>query len=227
MTWVGGNKKVPAMIDLSDRPGSAARAVRHFEPWVYPSDLTTRVTTENGLTLQMRPIRPDDADILQRFHAQLTPDSVFRRYFSLHPELSDEELVHLTTVDYVDRLAFIIIVRGALVAVGRYDRIPDTTRAEVAFLVDDAYQHQGLGILLLDHLADAAWDRGITTFVAETQADNRSMMHVFKESGFTVSARLEDEIILVRFPIEPTDESRARRAERARRWATSREAALR
>ena len=227
MTWVGGSEKVPAMIDLSDRPGETTVAAGHFEPWVYPSDLTTRVTTETGLTLQMRPIRPDDADILQQFHAQLTPDSVFRRYFSLHPELSTDELVHLTTVDYVDRLAFIIIVRGALVAVGRYDRIPDTPRAEVAFLVDDAYQHQGLGILLLDHLAEAAWQRGITTFIAETQADNRSMMHVFKESGFDVTARLEDEIIFVRFPIEPTDESRARRAERARRWAASRAAALR
>ncbi len=212
------------MTDLADHPGVHAPM---FRPGVYPSDLTTRVTTERGLTLQMRPIRPDDADILNQFHAQLSPDSVFRRYFSVHPELSASELVHLTTVDYVDRLAFIIIDRGVLVAVGRYDRDPQTTRAEVAFLVDDAFQHQGLGILLLDHLADAAWARGITTFVAETQADNRSMMHVFRESGFEVTARLEDEIILVHFPIEPTESSRARRAERARRWAASREAALR
>ncbi len=213
------------MIDLADQPVTPAASP--IRPNVYPSELTTRVTTDRGLTLQLRPIRPDDADILNRFHDQLSPDSVFRRYFSVHPELSPDELVHLTTVDYVDRLAFIIIDRGTLVAVGRYDRIPDTTRAEVAFLVDDAFQHQGLGILLLDHLADAAWERGITTFVAETQADNRSMMNVFRSSGFEVSAHLEDEIIFVHFPIEPTETSRARRAERDRRWAASREAALR
>ncbi len=212
------------MIDLTDRPLRATGAPR---PWVYPSHLTTRVTTGHGVTYQLRPIRPDDAEILQHFHEGLSPDSVFRRYFSLHPSLSAAELDHLTNVDYVDRLAFIIIEHGELVAVGRYDRIETSDRAEVAFLVSDHYQHQGLGLLLLDHLAQAAWECGITTFVAETQADNRAMMGVFRNSGFPVTARLEDEIIYVRFPIAPTPESEAAQEARRRRWAAARAAALR
>ena len=212
------------MIELQDRPAQVAPSPR---PGIYPAHLTRRVTTEHGVTYVLRPIRPDDADILQRFHGALSPDSVFRRYFSLHPELSPAELAHLTTVDYVDRMAFIIIEHQDLVAVGRYDRIDTSDRAEVAFLVADNYQHQGLGLLLLDHLAQAAWDCGITTFVAETQADNRAMMGVFRASGFPVTARLEDEIIYVRFPIAPTPESEAAFEARRQRWAAARAAALR
>jgi hypothetical protein len=67
------------------------------------------------------------------------------------------------------------------------------------------------------HLADEAWSLGITEFTAETQADNRSMMGVFLASGFPVTSKLEDEVITARFPIQPTDQSRASRASRADR----------
>ena len=208
------------MIEVSDRPEPAPGDA---EPPGYPSELVDEVVTERGLRLLLRPIRPSDAPLLARFHTQLSSDSVFRRYFSAHPTLSDAELVHLTTLDYVDRLAFVLLDGEDLVGVGRYDRLGEAPRAEVAFLVDDDYQHQGLGILLLDHLVDAALARGITTFVAETQAGNRDMMRVFNASGFPVTSRLEDEVIYVRFPITPSDESRAVRAARAARWRAARE----
>jgi len=75
-------------------------------------------------------------------------------------------------------------------------------------------QHHGLGQLLLKHLAEAARPRGITTFTAETQADNRGMLGVFHESGFPVTSSIEDEVVSVSFPIEPTEKSRARYAGR-------------
>ncbi len=207
------------MIEVSDRPESRDPSA---DPPGYPADLVDAIVTERGLHLVLRPIRPSDAPLLARFHEQLSSDSVFRRYFSAHPMLSDAELVHLTTVDYCDRLAFVLLDGADLVGVGRYDRLGETDRAEVAFLVDDDYQHQGLGILLLDHLVDAALPRGITTFVAETQAGNRDMMRVFNRSGFPVTSRLEDEVIYVRFPITPTEESRVVRAARAARWHAAR-----
>ncbi|MHB1210281.1 MAG: GNAT family N-acetyltransferase [Acidimicrobiales bacterium] len=181
---------------------------------VYPTDLECDITTSTGATLHMRPIRPDDADELVHFHLNLSSGSIYRRYFAFHPELSEREVEHLTTVDYVDRLAFIIEDDEKLVAVGRYDRIPGTSEAEVAFLVTDEFQNHGLGLLLLKHLADAARQRGITTFTAETQADNRGMLGVFKDSGFPVTSRIEEEVVSVSFPIEPTEKSRARYAGR-------------
>jgi len=187
----------------------------------YPSELSCDVVTESGVFLHLRPIRPDDAELLVRFHSGLSSDSIYRRYFSIHPELSEAEVRHLTQVDYVDRFAFVVEDGSDLVGVGRFDRIPDTTEAEVAFIVADRFQHQGIGLLLLDHLADEAWSLGITTFTAETQADNRSMMGVFEASGFPVKARMEDEVITATFEIRPTDESRASRARRKNRIQVS------
>ena len=120
-------------------------------------------------------------------------------------ELSETEVSWLTTVDYVDRLALVVLVGEDLVAVGRYDRVPASESAEVAFLVADDYQHRGLGMLLLQNLATAARRQGITTFLAETQASNRDMMGVFEGSGYEVTSSLDAEIISVSFRIAPYD----------------------
>lgn len=172
---------------------------------VYPPELERDVTTTTGLTLHLRPIRPGDADLLVAFHQRLSPGAVYRRYFSWHPELSAKEVNRFTNVDYVDRLALIVTDGDALVAVGRYDRVPGTHDAEVAFIVADVYQHQGIGLLLLHNLAGAARARGITSFSAETQADNRNMMNVFHESGFHVRSSIDEEVLSVRFSIEPDE----------------------
>jgi GNAT superfamily N-acetyltransferase len=174
-------------------------------PENYPRALDRTVTLADGEVVHLRPIHPGDAAALVSFHARLSSDSVYRRYFSFHPELSDSEVAWLTTVDYDERLALVVEVDGDLVAVARYDRLPGTETAEVAFLVADDFQHRGLGMLLLQHLVTAARRRGITTFVAETQASNRDMMGVFEGSGFEVTSSLDAEIISVKFRIAPYD----------------------
>jgi len=187
-------------------------------PGVYPAELECDVVVTTGESFHLRPIRADDAQGLDAFHQRLTRDSIYRRYFSLHPVLSDAEVAHLTQVDFTDRLAFVVEDGDLLIAVGRYDRFPSSNSAEVAFVVSDDYQHRGIGLSLLEKLADAAWPMGITTFIAETQADNRYMMSVFQDSGFEVHAHMEDEVISVRFNIEPTAQSSARRTSRRARF---------
>lgn len=115
--------------------------------------------------------------------------------------LSDAEVAHLTTVDYDDRMAFIVVDEGGIEGVARYDRYPGTTRAEVAFLVTDERQHQGLGATLLEALVEVARARGIDTFCAETQADNRSMLGLFNASGYAVTRTLDDGVVFLTFPI--------------------------
>jgi GNAT superfamily N-acetyltransferase len=178
------------------------------------ADLARDEQTKGGVTVHLRPIRPDDAARLVEFHKGLSTRSVYRRFFFVHPSLSPAEVERFTHVDYVDRLAIVAVDDLRLVAVGRYERRSETTEAEVAFVVADEYQHDGIGTLLLEHLAEAAWRNGITTFVAETLAENRDMLGVFFDSGFPVTSTSESGTISVRFPIEPTDAYEAARASR-------------
>ena len=104
----------------------------------YPGELERDLVTVDGATLHLRPIRPSDASAPVRFHQGLSARSVYRRFFSTHPRLTDAEVQRFTNVDYVERLALVVEDLGQLVAVGRFDRTPGTTDAEVAFVVADA-----------------------------------------------------------------------------------------
>src|ERR1700722_9306973 len=135
-------------------------------PVPYRADMSFDIPLPRDLTLRVRPIRPDDALRLTDFHQRLSARSVYRRYLFAHPRLSDLEVDRFTHVDYVDRLAFVVEDTEQLIGVGRYERSPGTTEAEVAFVVADDYQHHGIGTILLERLADAAWRCGITAVVA-------------------------------------------------------------
>jgi GNAT superfamily N-acetyltransferase len=157
--------------------------------------------THAGSKVRLRPIREDDAPRLVAFHGDLSPGSVYRRFFFVHPTLSAAEVERFTCVDYVDRLALVAEDGERLIAVGRYDRSPGSDEAEVAFVVADRYQHHGIATLLLAKLADAARLNGITTFVAYVLSENRDMMAVFSHSVFPVSTTVEDAVVTVRLAL--------------------------
>ena len=187
------------MTDRGD-PGASAD-----ETSCYPFELVDDVETTTGTTVHLRPIRPDDGGHLTEFHEHLSPQSVYRRFFFMHPRLSAAETQRFTHVDYVDRLALVAEHGDRLVAVGRYDRIPGTADAEVAFVVADDFQHQGIGTILLEQLAGAAWKKGITAFIALTLSENRDMLEVFMKSGFHVTSSSSYGTVSVRFPIQSDD----------------------
>jgi GNAT superfamily N-acetyltransferase len=124
------------------------------------SALERDVETDGDFHYHVRAICPEDGARLLAFHEHLLPRTVFLRFFSFHPELSTKEVEHFTRVDYVNRLALVVESEDHLIAVGRYDSASGDTEAEVAFVVADEFQHHGIGALLLDELARAAWQRG-------------------------------------------------------------------
>ncbi|HMD45018.1 MAG TPA: GNAT family N-acetyltransferase [Acidimicrobiales bacterium] len=168
----------------------------------YPAELEVDACDRWGDPVHLRPIRPADAERLVAFHEHLSPSTVYLRFFTLHPHLSEREVQRFTTVDYQDRLAIVAEVDGLLVGVGRYDRMPGTDEAEVAFVVADAFQRRGIGVLLLRQLVAAARPRGIHRFLAETLEGNAPMLSVFKGSGFPLETHVESGgVISLGFPI--------------------------
>src|SRR5687768_15754787 len=113
-------------------------------------------------------MRATDGDRLVRFHHTLSSDTTYLRFFSPHTELSAKEVELFTHVDHIGREAIVITSDGEIVAVGRFDRLEDRTRAEVAFAVSDAWQGKGVGRLLFERLEGRAHLIGVTHFVAET-----------------------------------------------------------
>jgi len=178
------------------------------------------VLLRDGRTAHIRPIRAEDEDLMVEFYARVSPESKYYRFFAPMPELSPADLYRFTHVDHVDRVAMILLVGGQMIAVGRYDTVKPG-EAEVAFLVEDAHQGRGIGQLLLEHLAQAGRERGIERFVAEVLPDNQAMIHTFRDAGYRLGSGYEDGVMMLEFPIDPTEtaigvmEAREHRAEAA------------
>lgn len=123
-------------------------------------------------------------------------------------------------------MALVAVVGDRIIGVGRYDRQSGTDEAEVALVVRDDYQYQGIGSVLLDLLVVVARVNGIATFSASILAENRAMRGVFEGSGFAPVWEAEYETMYLRFAIAPTLASRNALALRdATRRMTQREAA--
>jgi acyl-CoA synthetase (NDP forming)/RimJ/RimL family protein N-acetyltransferase len=188
-------------VSVSQAPGNIDR-----DPPGYPREWEADVLLADGGVAHLRPIRPSDADKLVAFYDRVSPESKYLRFFAAYPRLSDRDVKSFTEVDYVDRVAFIVTLAEDMIAVGRYDRT-ENDHAEVSFLIEDAHQGRGIAQLLLEHLAQAARERGITRFVAEVLPENRRMAKVFADAGYRVSKDMEDGVLAVEFPILPTDTS--------------------
>jgi acyl-CoA synthetase (NDP forming)/GNAT superfamily N-acetyltransferase len=175
------------------------------------------IVAADGGTVHLRPICPEDAEGITGLMDRSSDQTRYYRFFGPMKRLSPKDLHRFTHVDHVDRVAFVVLLGDSLVAVGRYDRYPDTDDAEVAFLVEDAHQGRGLGSVLLEHLAAAARERGIKRFVAEVLAQNSRMVRVFQDAGYKAERSYEDGVVHLTFPIEQTEDALAVAYEREQR----------
>jgi acyl-CoA synthetase (NDP forming)/RimJ/RimL family protein N-acetyltransferase len=186
----------------------------------YPAGFETDVVLADGATAHVRPIRRDDGPRIVDFHGRQSPQSIYYRYFSPRPRLTEREVERMTDVDYVDRMALVALRGDELIGVARYDRWRHRSEAEVAFFVDDANHGRGLATVLLEHLAVRAREVGLTGFTASVLPANRKMIGVFTQAGFESATRFADGIVEVRLGITPTPEAEAAIDERARAAAS-------
>ena len=116
---------------------TADGAPGHPPEALYPAHWEADVVLSDGGTGRLRPIRPEDADALVAMHARLSPETIYRRFFAPYPKIQPGDLERFTHLDYDRRVAFILLVDEVLVAVGRYEGMPGSDLAEVAFVVQD------------------------------------------------------------------------------------------
>jgi len=173
----------------------------------YPAEWEADVVLADGGTVHIRPIRPDDGPALVAFHERLSADTIYLRFFSPKPVLTPRDVARFTHVDHDARVALVALLGGELIGVARYDRMPGTSEAEVAFVIEDHHQGRGLGTIFLEYLAAVAREHGITRFVADTLPQNVRMLDVFRTAGFTADQHYSEGVVRVTFDIEPTERS--------------------
>ncbi|MFC7406100.1 GNAT family N-acetyltransferase [Georgenia alba] len=181
----------------------------------YPTWWEADVALRDGTPMHIRPIRPDDAEALQRMHLAQSEQSKYFRFFAPIGRLSDRDLHRFTNVDHRNRVALVLTEGEEIRAVGRFD-VVTPGRAEVAFYVADTEHGRGLGSVLLEHLAAAGRERGVHTFLADVLPANARMIRVFTDAGYEVAQQYEDGVLAVSFSIEETERSWRVMAERER-----------
>jgi len=165
-------------------------------PDPYPSQYVLLWTMRNGNQVTIRPIRSNDEPMMVKFHESLSDRTVYLRYFtslSLSRRTAHERLVRICTVDYEHEMVLVAehtdpqSGEQQILAVARLNQLPSDhlpKEAEIAVLVSDGYQRQGLGTELLRRLIQIAQDMKISRLVAEVLWDNLPMQAIFRSLGF-------------------------------------------
>jgi RimJ/RimL family protein N-acetyltransferase len=145
------------------------------------------VSTSYGIPLVVRPIAPDDRQRLALAFERLSELSRMRRFLGPKPRLSEAELTYLTEIDHRRHEALIAVdaSQDRIVGVGRY--APEHDRpgtADLAFVVADEWQGQGIATMLTALLVRRAEANAVERLVATTFADNRPARAVLRGLGF-------------------------------------------
>jgi len=161
----------------------------------YPSHYVSRWRMKGGSEVVIRPIRPEDEPLLVKFHESLSEESVYLRYFhmaQLSTRVAHERLLRKCFIDYDREMALVAELTDAesgnvsVLAVARLTRLPPSQEAELAVVVADKYQHQGLGSELIRRLVEIARIEKLKRLVAEFHSENSAIRHLAKHGGATV-----------------------------------------
>jgi acetyltransferase len=167
------------------------------------------VALKDGSSLHLRPIQMSDEERLLALFSRMSKQTIYLRFHHVLTHMSREESRRFCTVDFVDTFALVGTLgegpEERIIAVGRYARQPGANRAQIAFEVEDKYQGLGIGTHLLDQLAYAARDKGITMFEAEVLAENKDMMNVLINSGFNMQRQYQGTTYIGILDLAPTD----------------------
>ncbi|MCB1509576.1 MAG: bifunctional acetate--CoA ligase family protein/GNAT family N-acetyltransferase [Hyphomicrobiaceae bacterium] len=163
----------------------------------YPSEWETSVTLDRVGTLRLRPIRPADELLYERFFSGVTPDDMRLRFFMAHPGTSHAFLARLTQIDYAREMAFVALRAAAdgddeLLGVVRLITDPDGEVAEYAVLVRSDLKGAGLGWALMQHMIAYARAHHIQVVQGAVLAENATMLSMCRELGFEVTAAEDD-----------------------------------
>ena len=171
----------------------------HMAIHPYPAHLIQHWPQNDGSNVLIRPIRPEDADMLQAFVRSMSDESRYMRFMDTIRELSMPMLVRFTQIDYDREMALTALVEEddheKIIGVARYATNPDGSSVEFALAVADEWQKHGIGPRLMTELIDCAKSKGFDTIVGDVFGNNEKMLRLMTNLGFTIHPHPEDNAV--------------------------------
>ncbi|QEA11919.1 bifunctional acetate--CoA ligase family protein/GNAT family N-acetyltransferase [Comamonas flocculans] len=187
----------------------------HLAILPYPERYEQLWPLQGGGEYLVRPIRPDDAQMIQRLVRELSPESRYFRFVSPMSELPNSLLARFTLIDYDREMALVAVhqeretgedgetrLSQRIVGVSRYVANPDHTSCEFALVVADDFANRGVGARLMLSIMDVARERGLSEMQGLVLASNVKMLKLMRRIGFEVRSVDDDvEFKLVVHPL--------------------------
>lgn len=168
----------------------------------YPENLETYRTTKTGIKLFLRPVKINDENLLKDFFYSLSDTSIYYRFFSPKKDMPHERLQGFVVIDYTKAMIILAVLqhkgKEEVIGLGQYDINEDSHTADVAFVVRDDYQNQGIGAELVKYINYLANKKGLRGLTAEVLTDNTPMINLFMKEGFEHSNIHEVGVILLK-----------------------------
>lgn len=187
-------------ITLQPLPAGAGR-YEHMAICPYPAQMESRFSLRDGRPCTLRPIRPEDASLLQDFVRSLSVQSKRYRYFSALSELPRHSLARHTQIDYGRQLTLVATLDGAegprIVGEAQYTTLLDGVSADFAVVIADQLAGQGLGMRLMKGLCAAAQAQGLRRIRGDVLAENEPMLGLMEAMGFVVNLTDDPETVEV------------------------------
>ena len=187
----------------------AERQMQNVETAGYPASWEFDGLLADGAAVLVRPVRPSDAKALVGLHVHPQPGAPPRIY-ATHPALMASEMAHFTTVDYQERMAFVVLAEDRLVAFASFDRLnAHESVAQIAFVVDESFQHRGIATLLFESLVAYAHSMGVEQFLAEVLEQNTHMLNILTSTGLRSTTVNHGGTVRIEIDLRPTAKYRA------------------
>jgi acyl-CoA hydrolase/GNAT superfamily N-acetyltransferase len=177
---------------------SAERTLSESIHGVYPIHLEETIEID-GERVTVRPAKPVDERRIQEHFYNLEKDDIIARFFHEKTSFVHDEVKGVSLIDYIKDLTIVAVVGefgfGIVIGIGEYLVDPATNEAEIAFSISKPYQQKGLGTILLNKLAYAARENGISGLMAYTSPQNKGMNELFRKLPYKVDSFFDGDML--------------------------------
>ena len=169
-----------------------------------PDNYSATERLRDGREVEIRALRPDDKDDMLAAVGRTGMQSLQRRFFVVKRGFSDKEIAYFMNIDFANHVALAALAeedgRKLIIGGGRYI-VTDPGKAEIAFVVIDDYQGQGLGRTMLGRLAAAALQRGVARLRALIVPDNAPVLGMLRKYAPAARFTYDGEIYTADIPV--------------------------